>query len=238
MKTLCFEGINGVGKTTQSRLLAARLRKKFPDCNVHLLQDPGVHDKHPANQHIRPLARFADWESEMTRMMLYMAARCELIAVVKKLRERNDFVILDRFAAGFYSYGEEAFREASSLEILREKHDDFSWRDNVTTLLRICNSFVPDYTVMLFMAPQLAMQRWRGVSGAHPDYYEKQGLPRLERLESGYRAMLDEPDAFPYVGKQLIVPPVILDPELTAEAIHESIWKELVHYLKPSESAE
>ena len=227
MKTICFEGINGVGKTTQSRLLAERLRKEFPECNVHLLQDPGVHDEHPANKYIRPLARFTEWESEMTRMMLYMAARCEVIATVKKLRERNDFVILDRFAASFYSYGEEAFSEAS-----------FSGRDNVTALLRICDSFIPDYTVMLFMDLTLAMQRWQGVSGARPDYYEKQGLPRLERLENGYRAMLNAPGEFPYVGKQVIVPPAILDPELTAETIHEGIWKELMYHLKSAERVE
>jgi thymidylate kinase len=228
MAIVCFEGLNGVGKTTQARALLARLRDEYPDRGVHLLQDPGVHEQHSAHLQLRPLARFADWGNPMTRMMLYMAARCELITTVRHYVAVGDIVVLDRYSASFYAYGEDAFEQAAGTREYREKFGDYSGRENITALLRICNSFVPDITIVLLADVELAIERWHQVSGDRPDVFEQEGRRRMEQLDACYRRMLAVRAEYPYLGEDCVA--IEFGPHKRAEQLSRELWNEVLEH--------
>lgn len=206
MITVCFEGANGVGKTTQANLAVERFKKEFPRHNVRLLSDPGVCSGHPAHETLRPLARYGDWNSEMTRMMLYMAARCELIYEVNNAAA-EDIIVLDRFAASYYAYGAETFWNSQVTALLAQGISSssslYTGIHNISNLLEICGAFTPDFTIVLSVPVDVAMARWQAVSGDNPDVFEQEGHERIEKLANFYRDILKNHKDFPYVGCQL-----------------------------------
>jgi dTMP kinase len=101
-KFITFEGTEGSGKSTQGKLLVAYLRRKGK--KAVFLREPGgtnlsekirriLLDK--SNQDICPLSE----------MLLYMAARAQLIQeVIKPALDKGYFVICDRFLDSTVAY--------------------------------------------------------------------------------------------------------------------------------------
>jgi thymidylate kinase len=243
MSTICLEGINGVGKTTQAALLGDRLQSEFPNRAVHRFVDPGVRKGHPAYEQVRWLARFADWSNEMTRMLLYMAARCELIQAMREVH-CDDLVVLDRYVAGYYAYAAQAFRDELVAGPSGHMRSSYVGIDadtkveafgNITTLLHLCGVDAPDVTVIIFMEPELAQRRWKEVSGLKPDVYEKGGIERLVQLQDVYKDMLLRNNGkYPYAGKQLIGVSAL--EHTTPVDLHEEIWENVREHLEPVKS--
>ena len=222
---IAVDGINGSGKTTQSKLLTKRLRREFPTCSAHLLVNPGVCVAHPAYEKIRPLARYGEWKHPMTRMMLYQAARCELIQRIRDLDGPGVFVVADRYTADYYAYGMSSFVASAVLEgYVAAGTAARRARENIARLLSMCGAVDPDVGIF---SPEVAMKRWQQVSGSNPDVYESEGLDKMRELDRVYidmSAMSSAPRDYPFTGKQRFAAiRAVVDVE-SPEVVHESIW--------------
>lgn len=100
-KLIVFEGAEGAGKTTQIRLLAARLTAA--NLPVLSVREPGGT---PVGDNIRKILLHAEQEiSTSTEALLFMASRAELTA--RKIRPALDegtVVLVDRFFLSTYAY--------------------------------------------------------------------------------------------------------------------------------------
>ena len=88
-----FEGIEGSGKSTQSRALAHRLQQAgVPVTTVH---EPG---STPIGEEIGRLLKTRDEIDALSELFLFSAARSLLIgSVIAPALERDDVVVCDRY---------------------------------------------------------------------------------------------------------------------------------------------
>ncbi len=226
---ISIDGINGSGKTTQAALIVNKFREEFPDRAVYALCDPGVARGNPAYDKIRPLARFSDWGNPMTRMMLYQAARCELIHTVRELQKDDPevIIILDRYAAAYYAYAIEAFSNAYVGGAARG-------RANITELLKICGAFIPDLTMLIFIDVKTAMERWKKISGNNPDVFEQGGKAELTRLNGWYTDITKHRGDYPFVGKRVLEFNVV---DMDIDKVHDILWPVARGFVNDTENA-
>ena len=99
MRILSFEGIEGVGKSTQINLLKDFLEKN--KYIVEVLREPG---STPAGENIRNILLDKDSDISLkTELLLMFAARSELIS--KKINTLScDYLLLDRFFDASLAY--------------------------------------------------------------------------------------------------------------------------------------
>ena len=100
-KLVAFEGSEGAGKSTQLRLLAARL--SAAGIPVVPLREPGGT---PLGDTIRSILLDPGSEiSAATEALLFMASRAELVRrEVQPALKRGDVVLMDRFFLSTYAY--------------------------------------------------------------------------------------------------------------------------------------
>ena len=99
MKIISFEGIEGVGKSTQINLLKEHLEKR--DYTVSIFREPGSTKN--AEQIRQILLDNKNNLAFETELLLMFAARSELVGK-KILKNENDFVLLDRFYDASIAY--------------------------------------------------------------------------------------------------------------------------------------
>jgi dTMP kinase len=170
-----FEGIDGSGKSTQARLLAARLRDGGQE--VVLTREPGGS---PGAEEIRRLVLTGDrsrWSAE-TEILLFTAARRDhLERTIRPALARGAVVITDRFADSTRLY------QGATRGDLRAVVDQ---------LHALMIGVEPDLTVVIDMDPAKALARSLdrlGSEGADP-------LRALRREAAAAAAeLLNGPDA-------------------------------------------
>jgi dTMP kinase len=95
-----LEGLDGVGKTTQARLLAARLRdagREVVEC-----REPGGT---PLGEELRARVLHGAAIDARAEALLFAAARAELVArVIRPALERGAWVVCDRFLDSSVAY--------------------------------------------------------------------------------------------------------------------------------------
>ena len=158
-----FDGIDGVGKSTQVRLFVEQLRALGRE--VVVCRDPG---STPLGERIRDLLLTCDAETTIGRrseMLLYMAARAQLVdEVIRPAMEAGKDVVSDRFLLANVVYQGHAggLDPASIWEVGRLATDGIE----------------PDCVFVLDMEPTDADQRFN------------RPLDRMERQGDEYRARL------------------------------------------------
>lgn len=211
---ICLEGINGTGKTTQALRLVDSFGFKSSKLSTkaHCFQDPGVCPGSPAGD-LRILAKKATWCNPMTRMMLYMAARCELITKVNNLiKDDSDVdIVLDRYVCSYYAYGRSAFEVADTSE---------NWIASIAAVLKACGAFTPDLTIVLTADVDTCFERCRTGSDGSLDVYEREGKAKFERLRNEYDGLLLSPSQYPYAGKRVVT---VDTTSLNASDVHVEI---------------
>ncbi len=136
---IVFEGIDGVGKTTQSKLLADNLQKEgFP---VLLTVEPGGTS---FGRYIKKILTEQPDLHPTTRLMLFMAARRENVALVREALSAGTHVICDRFLWSTLAYQGSM---GVSTGLIRSAH------------ALVSDGLAPDCTVYLDMDPELAIAR-------------------------------------------------------------------------------
>ena len=169
-----LEGIDGSGKSTQSRRLADWLRARGRD--PVLTREPGGA---PGAEEIRRLLVEGDpdrWSPE-TEILLFTAARRDhLERTIRPALAAGRDVITDRFADSTRVY------QGATRGDLRGLVDDIHAR---------VIGLEPDLTLILDMEPEVALNRGLARRSGE-DRFEEFGLPFQEKLRDGFRALAAE----------------------------------------------
>jgi dTMP kinase len=171
---ITFEGIDGSGKSTQARLLAALLRARGID--VVLTREPGGS---PGAEEIRRLLVEGSperWSAE-TEILLFTAARRDhLEKTILPALERGATVVSDRFADSTRVYQGAARGELRTL--VDTLHDAVIGRE-------------PDLTFVIDMDPALALKRGLARRSGE-DRFEDMGEDFQHRLRDGFLRLVAE----------------------------------------------
>jgi len=192
-----FEGGEGVGKSTQSLLLADRLR----DAGAVVLRtrEPGGT---PVGDRIRDLLLDPDVVMDArTELFLYQASRAELTArVIAPALERGEAVICDRFYDSTTAY--QSFGRGIGADAVRNLN------------LAATVGLRPDVTVLLALDLDEAMRR---ATTAGADRIEAESLDFHRRVIEGFEAIAAaEPERV-----------VRVDASGSAAEVGERVWEAL-----------
>lgn len=166
-KYIVFEGIDGSGKTTQSRQLVEFLSRKMLDTKVDLSREPGSHlvkDKFD----LRPLLLSHTPLSKPALELLLQADRAEHTAIVKKKLEDGWWVVADRSYVSGMSYAEANGNDVKTMEII----------------LRFAIQAIPDVVFLLDLPFKEAEKRWTGEKTRE----EALGEQHYERVRQNFRS--------------------------------------------------
>jgi dTMP kinase len=144
---ITLEGLDGSGKTTQIRRLAAWLKKRFPPDDPIVTRQPGGTE---TGDRIRSLVLDSRQTAiaPMTEMALMFADRVQAIAeVIQPALEQGRVVLCDRFTDSTEAY-QGGGRQIGSQPVL-ELHR------------LICNDLQPDLTLLLLPSLESSLERAR-----------------------------------------------------------------------------
>jgi dTMP kinase len=168
---ITFEGIDGSGKSTQSRTLKASL--EADGHNVILTREPGGS---PGAEEIRHLVLTGDpdrWSAE-TEILLFTASRRDhLEKTIEPALKAGTTVISDRFADSTRVY------QGATRGDLRSKVDQ---------LHALMIGREPDLTFIIDMDPEVALKRGLARNSGE-DRFEDFGLPFQETLRHGFLSL-------------------------------------------------
>lgn len=176
-KFITVEGGEGVGKTTQLRLIETRLQA----LNIPLLvtREPGGT---PLGEQLRALLLQKEGlaPTAMAELLMVFAARAQHVStVIAPALERGEWVLCDRFTDASFAY--QGFGRGISLEVIAQ-------------LAEIVHPTTkPDLTILLDVDPEIGLQRAR--ARGELDRFEREAAPFFEAVRAGYLSQVErEPD--------------------------------------------
>ncbi len=166
---ITFEGIEGVGKSTQVQLAAQWLRAQGVD--VVTTREPGGT---PLAEEIRELvlnARTEKLPAQAELLLMFAARSVHLEALIKPALQSGRWVLCDRFTDATFAY-QGAGRGVSM--------------DRIAELERLVQGGLqPDLTLLLDMPAAQGMQRVQR-RGNELDRFESERVEFFERVRQGY----------------------------------------------------
>ncbi len=172
---ITFEGIEGVGKSTQVRLLSEALNRD--GVPVLSTREPGGT---PAGEAIRELLLHRDATpiDDDTELLLIFAARAQHLAqVIRPALAAGKVVICDRFTDATYAY------QGGGRGISRER---------ISQLERwVQNELRPDITFLLDVPVNIGRERAHG-RGAGADRFEREQEDFFERVRAQYLHLAEQ----------------------------------------------
>ena len=173
---ITFEGIDGSGKSTQTKLLAARLQDEGYD--IILTREPGGSE---GAEEIRDLVLQGAtdrWSAE-TEILLFTAARRDHIErTILPALAQGKIVICDRFADSTRMY------QGISRGNLRTLVDQ---------LHHLMIPYDPDITILIDMDPEIGLKRAKARATSE-ERFEDFGLDLQKRMRSGFLELAREFD--------------------------------------------
>jgi dTMP kinase len=163
---ITFEGSEGCGKSTQSRLLYQYLKKKGFDAVY--LREPGGTE---ISERLRKILLDSKNHSmtPICEMLLYMASRAQVVnEFIKPALKKGRIVVCDRFLDSTLAY--QGFGLGIDIDFIK-RVGDF-----VTCRIR------PDLTILLDLSVKEALKR----CGHIKDRIEKRSLEYHRRVREGY----------------------------------------------------
>jgi dTMP kinase len=193
---IVLDGTEGSGKSTQARLLHERLQRELGPDRVLLVRDPGTTR---IGEHIRSVLLNPD-NAEMnmrTEMLLYMAARAQMMAeVILPALAEGKTVLCDRFVSSTLAYqlGGDGL-SAGEIRAVADIAIRGRW---------------PDLTVLLDMPARSSLARVKRAM----DRIEQRPMEYHEQVRRNYLAQAEaDPDHYRVV-------PADRDPQ----AVHADVW--------------
>ncbi|MFN2375585.1 MAG: dTMP kinase [Candidatus Binatia bacterium] len=164
-----FEGIEGCGKSTQSRYVAAALREQGHE--VVLTREPGGTD---ITAEIRRL--LADPASKLdptAELMLFLADRAQHVAtVIRPALAEGKIVLCDRYCdstLAYQGYG---------------RGHDLAWLEELNR--RASHGVVPNLTLWIDCAVETGLGRAKHRDGGPGDRFESEPLAFHSRIRGGF----------------------------------------------------
>ncbi len=195
---ITFEGGEGVGKSTQIKLLSQHLERKGV---THLVtREPGGS---PGAEDIRALLVTGDpgrWDVVSETLLLFAARQDLLSTVIRPALARGEWVLCDRFVDSTYVY-QGAARGMARSDL-----------DRLTAL--VVGDTMPDLTFVLDMDPQAALTRTHTRTG-NEDRFEKFPLAWHQNLATAFRDLADQHRSRC----------VLIDADQAPEPVGDQIWR-------------
>lgn len=169
---IAFEGIDGSGKSTQSRLLAERIREIGR--TVVLTREPGGTSIGEAIRALLFDRTLGDFEPR-TEALLHSAARSQHVTeLIAPALERGDVVITDRFVDSTLAYqGGGNHLSLVDLEAIQAFAVQDTW---------------PDLRILIDVPPETALAR-RLAETAHVNRIDEAGLAYHSRVAETFRSL-------------------------------------------------
>jgi dTMP kinase len=182
---ITFEGVDGAGKSTQLRLLLKHLRAH--GYQVRATREPGgtklgeqirriLLASQPNQDHAAGRSGRKKALSPLAELALVYAARAQHVAeVVAPALARGEIVVSDRFNDASLAY--QGFGRSLGVDPVRAF-------DGV-----VCQSMRPDLTILLDIAPSIALARARQRENrrrSRRSRFEQEGLEFQRRVRAGY----------------------------------------------------
>ncbi len=180
---ISFEGIDGVGKSTQADLLEEHLRAAGKTV-VRTLEPGGTE----LGQEIRHLLLHRKGDvAPRAEALLYAADRAHHVATkVRPALERGEVVLTDRYLDSSVAY------QGAGRVLDKQQIRDLS--------LFAVEGLLPDLTVLLDLDAALSMAR-RNKTGEAPDRLESEKLEFFEAVRQAYLELaVAEPNRFIVIG--------------------------------------
>ena len=169
MKIISFEGIEGVGKSTQIDLLHDHLLDSGK--SVKKFREPG---STIPSERIRNILLDANLTlTSQTELLLMYASRSELVAN-EILSSQHDFILLDRYFDASMAY---------------QASDVYKRQDFINSLKTFINAPDPDLTILLDIDPVKGFERKLGDS---MDRIESSGLKFFNDVRNGYLELANQ----------------------------------------------
>ena len=162
---IAFEGIEGSGKSTQSRELKRRLTQAgYP---TTLAREPGGT---PAAERVRRLLKGANELSPLVELFLFSAARSSLVdSVIRSALERGEVVVCDRYIHSTLAY--QGYGRGLQKDMIRRMNE-------IAT-----GGLLPQLVVLLDLGPTQGFKR---ISGRPLDRIEQEQHHFHQRVRDGY----------------------------------------------------
>lgn len=170
---VAFEGIEGSGKSTQSKLLKRRLAGA--GYSVTLAHEPGGT---PSGERIRRLLKRGPDIPPITELLLFSASRAALVeSVIRPALRRGEVVICDRYIYSTLAY--QGYGRGLPLDTVRRLNE-------IAT-----GGLLPQLVVLLDLPPEVGLARKpRGPA----DRFEQEHQEFHERVRQGYlKLAMEEP---------------------------------------------
>ncbi len=193
---ITFEGGEGAGKSTQTAMLAERLRQRAHQ--VIETREPGGSPDADAIRQLLVTGETGRWSATSEILLNYAARESHLRQTILPALAAGKIVICDRFAdstrayQGYAGAGDSALIEQLDVSIVADAQ--------------------PDLTLVFDLDPQIGLER-AGLRGGD-DRFERKGLEFHNRLRQGY---LDIAATFSDRCR-------IVDASGTIEDIAEAVW--------------
>ena len=199
-KLITFEGVEGGGKTTQAKRLAARLRAE--GIEILTTREPGGT---PTGEVIRDLLQHnlgGEPLCDAAEALLFCASRAQICRnVLGPALAAGTWVVLDRFTDSTLAY--QGYGRGFDLATLRAMND-FATGD-----------VKPALTVLIDIPVELGLSRVLARSNGTRDRIESAPLEFHKRLQAGYLEMAKrEPERF-----------IVIDGTAEHDAVLAKIWE-------------
>ena len=178
---ITFEGGEGVGKSTQAKILFHQLEKYGVDCII--TQEPGGSI---LGNNIRKWVKSSSNISPLSETLLFEAARSQIITeIISPGLRQNKVVIVDRFTDSTISY--QGFGHGLDIEIINQLN-------KIAT-----KNIIPNLTILLDIEPEIALSRvsnqtdlftgddnYKRVDSENQRKFEQKPLEFHQKVREGY----------------------------------------------------
>ena len=190
---IVFEGGDGSGKSTQARSLLRRLRRR--GVKVLRTHEPGGT---PLGQSLRRLLKSGDPMAPMSELLLFEAARAQLVwQVIKPHLEEGGVVIADRFTSSTMAY--QGYGRGLDRELIERLNREAT------------GGLEPDLTVLLDLPVETALTR---KGGGNFDTFDDAPVDFHRKIRRGYSALAAaDPEGW-----------LVLDGQRPPEELSREIW--------------
>jgi dTMP kinase len=203
---ITLEGLDGSGKTTQMRRLAAWLKKRFPPDEPVVTRQPGGTE---IGDRIRALVLDSRQTglAPMTEMALMFADRAQAIAeVIQPALDQGKIVICDRFTDSTEAY-QGGGRQLGS-EVVLELHR------------LVCDNLQPDLTLLLLPSLEVSLERARRRNQRAADQQEPDESRFETEQDAFYRRVWEK---YREIALREPARVVLIAGDLSIEEVHEQI---------------